>query len=238
VPLFIEEIYFITRADSPLTYIHEIKGRKINIGPRQGSRALTAATVYERMFGAPMPVSQATYLEEKDALRRMLTDKSVDVMVLAGAPPLPLLAAMTPEAVHSIKMFELDRDEPQSRRALQAYLPASVAATTSGEKVPTLAVMSFLITSDTADPGDLERIGKFARSLCTNLPVLRREGNRKWREVDPDLQLPVGWPYSAPAAEAFRWCRLQDAVEKATAAKAAAHNLQYQVVTNYKGSEK
>ena len=74
---------------------------------------------HERMFGAPMPVSQATYLEEKDALRRMLTDKSVDVMVLAGAPPLPLLAAMTPEAVHSIKMLELDRDEPQSRRALQ-----------------------------------------------------------------------------------------------------------------------
>jgi TRAP-type uncharacterized transport system substrate-binding protein len=219
MPLFPEEIYFVTRSNSPLDYIHEIEGKKINIGPAESSRALTATTVYERMFGTRMRVSQATYLDEKEALQHLLYDRTVDVMVLVGAPPATLVASATSDAARSIKILELKRDEPESRRALQAYLPASVSSLTGEEKVSTLAVMSFLVTSDTADPGDVERLGKFARSLCTNLPALQREGNRRWHDVEPGEQLSAGWPYSAPAAEAFRLCRQQGAAQKATPAK-------------------
>src|SRR2546429_4389928 len=33
MPLYNEEIYFIARADSPFTFVHEIKDAKINVGP-------------------------------------------------------------------------------------------------------------------------------------------------------------------------------------------------------------
>ena len=60
MPLFAEEIYFITRRNSPLDYIHEIKGARINIGPTLGNRALTASTLYERMFGTRIPLSDVS----------------------------------------------------------------------------------------------------------------------------------------------------------------------------------
>lgn len=218
MPLFAEEIYFITPSRSPLDYVHEIEGKKINIGPAQGSRALTAATIYERMFGAPMPVSEGTNLDEKEALQHLLTDKTIDVIVLVGTPPAALLAGMTPDVAHSIKILELNRNEPESRRALEAYLPATVPSMTAAEKVSTLAVMSFLVTFATDDPGSVERLGRFARSLCTNLPALQREGNRKWRDVQPGMQLSADWPYSTAAAETFRTCR-QSTPEIATPAR-------------------
>src|SRR5438128_5848779 len=33
MPLYDEEIYFVTRADAPLEFIHQIKDKKINVGP-------------------------------------------------------------------------------------------------------------------------------------------------------------------------------------------------------------
>ena len=44
MPLYNEEIYFITRADSPLNYVHEIKDAKINAGPLLSGTAMVSTT--------------------------------------------------------------------------------------------------------------------------------------------------------------------------------------------------
>lgn len=51
LPLYDEEIYFVTRADSPLNFIHEMKDKKINVGPVGSGTALSATTLYKLMFG-------------------------------------------------------------------------------------------------------------------------------------------------------------------------------------------
>ncbi|MDB5759971.1 MAG: C4-dicarboxylate transporter substrate-binding protein, partial [Burkholderia sp.] len=55
LPLYNEEIYFVVRADSPLNYIHEIKDKKLSIGPVGSGTALSATTLYRLMFEQPLP---------------------------------------------------------------------------------------------------------------------------------------------------------------------------------------
>ena len=67
MPLYNEEIYFVVRADSPLNAIHEIRDKKIGVGPIGSGTALTARTLYQRMFDVPLPASSAQYLANDDA---------------------------------------------------------------------------------------------------------------------------------------------------------------------------
>ena len=55
MPLYNEEIYFIVRADSPLTSVHEIRGQKINVGPLLSGTAMSATTLYRQMFNTALP---------------------------------------------------------------------------------------------------------------------------------------------------------------------------------------
>ena len=87
MPLYNEEIHFIVRADSPLNYVHEIKDAKLNAGELGSGTALTTTTLYRLMFNAPIPEANASYLSNEDALVKLTTDKSVDVVaVIAGSP--------------------------------------------------------------------------------------------------------------------------------------------------------
>ena len=53
-PLYNEEIYFVVRVDSPLEYVHDIRGARINTGPIGSGTALTTTTLYRLMFGEPI----------------------------------------------------------------------------------------------------------------------------------------------------------------------------------------
>lgn len=204
MPLYTEELHFIVRADSPLRFIHQIEGRRINIGPAQSGGALTAATLYERMFGQPMPRAPGSLLGPDAALAQLLAG-DIDVMVVVEAQPSAWLAGLPPQTASSLKLLALDRNSGASRKALRSFLPASVRA--GGADTPSLAVMSFLVAADSrGDTAADERIAGFARSLCDSLPQLRRDGHPKWRDVQPALKVDVGWPYAASAEAAWRAC--------------------------------
>jgi TRAP-type uncharacterized transport system substrate-binding protein len=53
MPLDNEEVYFIVRADSPQTFVHEIRDSRINVGPLKSGTAMSATTMYRLMFGNP-----------------------------------------------------------------------------------------------------------------------------------------------------------------------------------------
>jgi TRAP-type uncharacterized transport system substrate-binding protein len=210
MPLYTEEIYVIARRDSPLTYLHDLRDARINVGPDGSSRWLAAARLYDRMFGAPMPLENVHALDDGDALTRLVVDKSLDAMLVVAAQPSKWLAELPPEMAREIKLLKLDREHPAGERAIGAYLPATVRAANYGqwltEDVPTLATMSFLITSEYTDPAAAKRLDSFTRALCRNLSDLRRDGHPKWREVQPGLEVDAGLPVSASARAVFQAC--------------------------------
>jgi hypothetical protein len=212
MPLYNEEIYFVARADSPLTYIHEIRDRKLAIGPVGSGTALSATTLYRLMFGKALPEANAVYVSNEDALVRLTTDKSIDVAVIVAGQPAKLFADMKPEARQYIKLLRLDDRAPESARALQTYYPAKIHKSSYPnwvtEEVPTLAVKAFLVTYDfdTAH-GTASYLAAFARSLCSNFDLLQEQGHAKWKEVK--LELPAlgkGWSYYPPMEKALRSC--------------------------------
>jgi len=125
LPLYDEEIYFLVRADSPLQWIHEIRGQKISAGLIGSGTALTVSTLYRLMYQELLPETTA-YQSNEDGLLKLLSDKSLDVVAITGGQPMKLLADMRPEAKKLLRLLKLDPNNTASKAALATYFPATV----------------------------------------------------------------------------------------------------------------
>ena len=211
MPLYNEEIYFIVRSDSVHNYIHEIKNAKINAGETGSGTALTSTTLYRLMFGEPMPQASTSYLSNEEALSKLVTDKTVDVVAVVAGQPAKLLVDMKPESRKLIKLLKFDPKHSASEAVLKTYFPASVRASNYPNllttDIPGLAVKAFLVTYDFQLKDTKKHLRDMARSLCQNFSTLQEKGHPKWREVElalPDLGR--GWYYYAPTARVIRSC--------------------------------
>src|SRR4051812_5102986 len=212
LPLYNTEIPYVARADSELNYLHDIKESKINGGLVGSGAAFITHTLYRMMFNGQIPEAAASYLPNDQALVKLITDKSVDVAVVAAGQPAPIIANMKPEAQKFIKLLKFDPNHPTSKQAMKIYSPATVRAGSYPnlikEDFTTISVGAFLVTYDYTMQGTVEHLIRFARELCQQFPELQAKGHPKWREVD--LSLPAlndGWTYYGPTAKELRNCR-------------------------------
>ncbi len=211
LPLYNTEIHYIVRADSPLNYIHDIKNANINGGVLGSGAALITHTLYRMMFNGPIPEANDSFLENQDALVKLIGDKTVDVVVVAAGQPAPLISNMKPEAQKFIKLLKFDPEHPSSKLPLTVYSYSTVLASSYPnilrENFTTVAVGAFLVTYDYNLQFTVGHLMRFARSLCQNFPTLQAEGHPKWREVN--LSLPTlgpGWIYYPPTTKEIRAC--------------------------------
>ena len=211
LPLYNTEIHYIVRADSPMNYLHDIKNAKINGGLVGSGAALITHTLYKMMFNGPMPETNGSFLSNEEALVKLISDKSVDVVVVAAGQPAPLIANMKPEAQKFIKLLKFDPNHSTSKQPLTVYASATVNASSYPnlltENFTTIAVGAFLVTYDYNLKGTIDHLAQFARSLCKNFPTLQAQGHPKWREVSLTLPtLAPGWTYYGPTAREIRAC--------------------------------
>jgi uncharacterized protein len=211
LPLYNTEIHYIVRADSEMNYLHDIKNAKINGGLVGSGAAFITATLYKMMFGGNVPDAQASYLSNAEALGKLVTDKSVDVVVVAAGQPAPIITGMKPEAQKLIKFLKFDPNHPSSKPALKVYAPANIRQASYPslltQDFTTISVGAFLVTYDYNLASTVDYMVKFARSLCTNFPALQEKGHPKWREVALALpELNTGWTYYPPTARELRNC--------------------------------
>ena len=211
MPLYNEEIYFFVRADSPVNYVHEIRGKKINVGPLGSGTALSTTTLYRLMFNEPIAEGQASFLSNEDALVTLLKDDTLDVVAVVAGQPAKLLVDMKPESRQFIKLLKFDPQQSASQAALKTYFPATVRASNYPnlltEDLPSLAVKAYLVTYDYDLKNTQAHLAGFARALCQNFSALQANGHPKWREVD--LSLPAlgrGWLYYPLTARQLRNC--------------------------------
>jgi len=213
MPLYTEEIYFIVRRDSPLKFIHEIAAARINVGPDASARRLTVGRLYKAMFESALPSETLTFLPDAEALKKLVNDKAIDVVVIVAAQPAKSLANLPTQISRAIKLLTLDPQNPATRRAIDVFLPVTIRHgsydTWLHEDARSLATMTFLVSTGTLQEEATKRLESFARALCRNLPTLRANGHPKWREVRPDFEFDVGWPYSPIAKAAFQSCAIE-----------------------------
>ncbi|MCY7371008.1 MAG: TAXI family TRAP transporter solute-binding subunit [Polaromonas sp.] len=226
MPLYNEEIHFVVRADSERNFIHEINNAKLNAGEQGSGTALTSATLYRLMFGEAMPDASTSYLSNEEALVKLVTDKTVDVVAVVAGQPAKLFVDMKPESRVLIKLLKFDAKHASSKGVLETYFQANVRATNYPNllesDIPGLAVKAFLVTYDFQGPDTEKHLRGMARSLCQNFGVLQEKGHPKWREVElalPDLGR--GWTYYPPTTRELRSC-ITARAKPETPVKAAA----------------
>ena len=221
LPLYNTEIHYIVRADSEFNYLHDIKNAKINGGLVGSGAALITHTLYRMMFNGAMPDANASFLSNEEALVKLISDKSVDVVVVAAGQPAPLIANMKPEAQKFIKLLKFDPNHPSSKVPLTVYSSATVNASSYPNLLTsdftTIAVGAFLVTYDYNLKGTVDHMTQFARSLCKNFATLQAQGHPKWREVNLALPAPApGWTYYPPTSREIRACLTRRAASPST----------------------
>ncbi len=210
LPLYNEEIYVVTRSDSPLKYISEIRNQRINIGPIGSGSAITASTLYQSMFGVKIPESQVSSLSNEEALIQLVRDRSIDVVILVAGQPSQIFLGMEPGVEKYFKL--LSRDE--SAAVSQALIPYSKSEIRSqsyphwlSKDVPALAVKTMIVTYDYSVPQTREALGRFAKSLCDNFALLQAKGHPKWHDVSLKLTpLSPDWSYYPPTEAQIKGC--------------------------------
>jgi TRAP transporter TAXI family solute receptor len=211
-PLYTQEITFIVRRDSPLRTVDDIRGRTIAVGPLGSGSALTASAVYREMFGVQLRPDRVRYLDERDALAALAIDRSVDVVVLVAGQPARALTELKPEAKQFIRLLPVDPASRATRAAYRSYFPSTIRATSYpawlGSDVPTLSVMSFLVTRTDRGASFDASLDAFSASLCRSVDALRDHGHPKWREVDVTMKLGAGWTYVPAAQKELARCPL------------------------------
>src|SRR5262245_887094 len=159
-----------------MNYLHDIRDAKINGGVLGSGAALITHTLYRMMFNASIPEANASFLENQDALVKLIGDKSVDVVVVAAGQPAPLISNMKPEAQKFIKLLKFDPAHPSSKLPLTVYSTSTIYANNYPnllkEDFTTVSVGAFLVTYDYNLAGTVGNLTRFARSLCQNFSTL------------------------------------------------------------------
>lgn len=210
MPLYDEEIYVVTRSDSPLRYISEIRNQRINIGPIGSGSAITSSTLYQAMFGSPIPETNVTSYSNEEALIRLVRDRSIDVVILVAGQPASIFLGMEPGVEKYFKLLGRDESAATSS-ALVTYAKSAIRSASYpnwlAADVPALSVKTLVVTYDYSLAQTRENLARFAKSLCDNFSVLQAKGHPKWNEVS--LKLPAlspGWSYYAPTEAQLSMC--------------------------------
>lgn len=232
MPLYREEIHFLVNKDSPLEYIHQIRGARIWMDAEKSGTYLTALNIYSKMFNerpkavAPFINPAVTGDDEGTRTRRSalmaLSDPAyyssfpkIDVMVLVGGQPLKLLEANMPP---NLKLLKFDPAQRTSARVLQDYKPAEIRKSSypslniPDAGVPSLAVDSYLITANFQSPERNQFVAAMADQFCQKFEDLQAKGHPKWKSLTwkPGAPLPklaAGWQYSTRVADRLSHCR-------------------------------
>jgi hypothetical protein len=236
MPLYREEIHFLVRKDSPLEYVHQIKGARIWMDAEKSGTYLTALNIYGKMFNerpqivAPFINPTVTGDDEGTKTRRsalmVLSDPAyykdfpqMDVIVLVGGQPLKLLAANIP---NNLKLLRFDPNHPASAKLLQEYRKADIQKASypllniADASQPSLSVDSYLITANFIDEGRNRFVSSMADRFCEKFDELQAKGHPKWKALTwkPGSPLPAlstGWQYSVRVKDRLSRCEPQEA---------------------------
>lgn len=182
-----EEMHLIAR--SGISDLQALRGRRVNLGPRQSGNFMTASTVLDRL-GIEVEASSYSHPEALELLRK----NELDAMIRVAGKPTGFVGKIA--SADGLKLLPIPAGAVgapyvPSRFMSQDY-PALVP---EGTIVNTIAVPSVMAAYNW--PLGHERRGKvekFVRAFYAALPLLQTSESfhPKWRQVDAGDEV-AGW---------------------------------------------
>ncbi len=211
LPLYDEEIHVVVRADSPLVTLRDIRGKRINIGPAGSGTAMTATTLYQALFGEPIPDQLISTDPHEIALGKLANNSGPEVVFVVSGQPVGLFTNIKPSVEEHFKLLGFDGSNPIEQAAMSVYQVTQIDRKSYpnwlADDLPSLATKTLLVTYDYNTPGTRQMLARLTQSLCSQFQTLQNEGHAKWKQVRLDQPLlPRGWQYYAPTANTLGQC--------------------------------
>lgn len=194
--LFNEEMHVVVRADSGITSIEQLDGKKVNFGALGSGSQLSGRDIFQRLGIHPIEVNMG----QGDALQKLKTGE-LAATILIGGKPTGLMGKL--RASDGLRFLPVEFAKP-----LQAdYLPAVLShadyprMVEQGHDIDTIAVSAVLICYNWPQDSDrYRRIAEFVDRFFPKLAELQKPPHHpKWRETNLAAVLP-GWT-RFPAAD-------------------------------------
>lgn len=84
LPLYNTGTHNIVRAGSPFNYLHHVENTEFNGGILSSGAALITRTRYRMMFKGRVPEENTSYLSSREALVKLIGDRTMRVVVAAA----------------------------------------------------------------------------------------------------------------------------------------------------------
>jgi uncharacterized protein len=187
--LFNEEMHVVVRADSDITSLEQLDGKKVNFSDIGSGSQLSSRDIFRRLGVHPIEVNMG----QADAVEKLKTGELAATILIAGKPT-GLMGKL--RASQGLRFLPVAFAKP-----LQAdYLPAVLShqdypgMVEAGHDVNTIAVSAVLICYNWPPDSDrYRRIANFVDRFFPKLGELQKPPHHpKWRETNLAAVLP-GW---------------------------------------------
>ena len=195
--LFNEEMHVVVRADSGITSLQQLDGKKVNFSDVGSGSQLSSQDIFRRLGIHPIEVNMG----QGDAVEKLKTGELAATILIAGKPT-GLMGKL--RASQGLRFLSVQFAKPLQADYLPAVLthadyPSMIA---EGHDVDTIAVSAVLICYNWPRNSDrYRRIANFVDRFFPKLGALQKPPHHpKWRETNLAAVLP-GWNRFPEAAE-------------------------------------
>ena len=192
-----DDMHVLVRADSGITSLDQLNGKKVNFSDMGSATEVSAGDVFERLGIKPVEVNMG----QADAYEKMKTGE-VAATIQFGAKPAPAIAKL--HAADGIRLLPI----PYDQRLQQDYLPATFTnkdypgIIPDGQSVDTIAYGAVMICYNWPNGTDrYQRIANFVDHFFSHFAEFQKPPRHPtWREVNLAADLP-GWKRFPEAQE-------------------------------------
>jgi TRAP transporter TAXI family solute receptor len=201
--LFNEELHLVVRADSGITSIEQLAGKRVNFSDAGSGTQLSTRDIFEKLGVAAQEVNMG----QADAFEALKKGEIAATILIAGKPAGSMMKL---KASDGFRILPVAYSKPLQNEYLPATLsnedyPGLIAP---GQKVETIAVGAVLIAFNWPKGTDrYRRIQKFVENFFPKLAEFQKAPRHpKWKEANLAAVLP-GWKRFEGAEE---WLRNRD----------------------------
>src|SRR5437868_6110020 len=198
--LFNEEMHLIVRADSGITSIEQLAGKRVNFSDVGSGTQLSTRDIFERLGIKAEEVNMG----QGDAFEKLKSGEIAATILIAGKPAGSMVKL---KAADGFRILPIAYPKPLQND----YLPATLSSEdypgliAPGQKVETVAVGAVLIAFNWPRGTDrYRRIQKFVENFFPKLAEFQKAPRHpKWKEANLAAVLP-GWKRFEGAEEWLR----------------------------------
>jgi uncharacterized protein len=191
-----DEMHVMVRADSDITSLDQLNGKKVNFSDMGSATEVSAGDVFDRLGIKPVEVNMG----QADAYEKIKTGE-IAATIQFGAKPAPAIAKL--RAGDGIRLLPV----PYDQRLQRDYLPSTLTdkdypgIIAKGQSVETIAYGAVMIAYNWPKGTDrYQRIANFVDHFFSHFSEFQKPPRHPtWREVNLAAELP-GWK-RFPAAQ-------------------------------------